>query len=349
MKPMSLLGKVFFACLLCVFASTAFAIEPIPRESGFSGFVNAGAAVLSVESNMIAGNDFGDVGKETISSIFSSPDSESDVIPVLNAEVAYTFASTRTQVFIGNRLEDFLRFDLATLVGVRQELPDESILGAAFVFSGIPTEVWADPYVQNQPRQKTDRDSRGVRLNYAKILGTGLEFQYTYRKIDLDREISGLTQLVPGSVPGVTLTIAQAQQLDRNGNRHDVELLYDYDINDEHKLVPSFIYSRYDLDGDAMSEDRFQIQLTHRYLGERFIFVTNLLYAHSEYDETNPIYLKKQDEDTFGGNFTAFYRRLFGVDGLRLMGMVLGTKGNSNIDFYESSVVGGMLSVFYKF
>jgi actin-related protein len=142
MRPTRLTSKVLAAFLLSVFATTAYAIEPIPKESGFSGFVNAGAAYLDVENNMIAGNDLGDVGKDTIGSIFDSPDSESDVIPILNAEVRYTFASTRTQLFVGNRLEDFLRFDLATLAGVKQELPDESILSVAYVFSAVPTEVF---------------------------------------------------------------------------------------------------------------------------------------------------------------------------------------------------------------
>ncbi len=345
MRPTRLTSKVLAAFLLCVSATTAFAIEPIPKESGFSGFVNAGAAYLDVKNNMIAGNDLGDVGKDTIDSIFDSPDSESDVIPVLNAEVRYTFASTRTQLFVGNRLEDFLRFDLAALAGVKQELPDESILSVAYVFSALPTEVWSDPYVESFPRQKTDRNSRGVRITYDRILGTKLQLEYTYRKIDLDDERSGQTQLVPGGF----LKPSETQLLDREGNRHDIEVLYVFDIGEKHTLIPAFDYLRDDLDGGAMSADRYRFQITHRYAGERFIFVTNLEYRYSDYDDRNPIYNKTQDGDRYGGTFTAFYRRLFGVDGLSLTGTFLALREDSNIDFYESQVVGGILSLFYRF
>ncbi len=345
MRPTSSTGKALLISLLFFLANPAFAIEPIPQESGFSGFVNAGAAYLDVKNNMIAGNDLGDVGKDTIGSIFDSPDSESDVIPVLNAEVRYTFASTRTQLFVGNRLEDFLRFDLATLAGVKQELPDESILSAAYLFSGVPTEVWTDPYVEGFPRQKTDQNSRGVRITYDRILGTRLQLQYTFRKIDLDDERSGQTQLVPGGF----LTPLETQLLDREGNRHEIEGLYVFEIGEKHTLVPAFDYTRDDLDGGAMSADRYRFQITHSYEGERFIFVTNLEYRYSDFDDRNPIYNKTRDGDRYGGSFTAFYRRLFGVDGLRLTGTFLALKEDSNIDFYESQVVGGILSVFYRF
>ncbi len=95
-----------------LFAATpAFSIQPIPQDSGFSGFINFGAGAITAKSNMIAGNDLANIGKKRIDSLTDSPDSESDVILILNGELAYTFASTRTQVFIGNTLEDFVRFE----------------------------------------------------------------------------------------------------------------------------------------------------------------------------------------------------------------------------------------------
>ena len=156
---MSWIKKSLLVLSVGIWATTAYAIEPIPEESGFSGFLNLGAVYLDVESNTIAGNDLVDVGKERIDSVFDSPDSESDVIPAINGEIAYTFASTRTQAYFGNSLEDYLRFDFSTLLGVRQELPDSSIVAASFVFSGIPTEVWEDPYVANRDRDEIGRGS----------------------------------------------------------------------------------------------------------------------------------------------------------------------------------------------
>lgn len=149
MRTKSLIGKLILACVLSIWGSAAFAIEPIPQESGFSGFMNIGGLYVDVKSNMIAGNDFADVGKKKINSIYKSPDSESDFMPMFNFEFRYTFADSRTQIYAGNTLEDFLRFDLTAQVGVRQEMPDSSVVAASFVFSSIPAEVWKDPYMAN--------------------------------------------------------------------------------------------------------------------------------------------------------------------------------------------------------
>lgn len=133
---------------------------------------------------MIAENSLADIGKSRIDSLTDSPDSESDVILVLNGELAYTLVSTRTQVFIGNSFEDFIRFEATTMAGARQEMPDSSIVALSYLFSAIPTEVWADPYVVGQNRSKTDRTSPCLRLGYDKILGSDFEIRFAWRDID---------------------------------------------------------------------------------------------------------------------------------------------------------------------
>ena len=64
---MSWIRRILIVLLVGIWATTVYAIEPIPEESGFSGFVNLGVVYLDVESNTIAGNSLGDVGKERIS------------------------------------------------------------------------------------------------------------------------------------------------------------------------------------------------------------------------------------------------------------------------------------------
>ena len=78
-----------------------------------------------------------------IDSIFASPQSQTVPALLVAAELNYTFASTRTQLFIGNRLEDILRFDIAVGLGARQELPDGSIIAASVLTTPLDLEVWA--------------------------------------------------------------------------------------------------------------------------------------------------------------------------------------------------------------
>ena len=63
-------------------APIASAIEPIPQEPGWRGFVVGGAGYIDVKSNFVAGNGMLDIGHETIDSIYDAPRSDSAWHPV---------------------------------------------------------------------------------------------------------------------------------------------------------------------------------------------------------------------------------------------------------------------------
>jgi len=330
------------ASAVIIWTGPGFSISPIPQETGISGFINVGGGGISGKSNMIAGIDFVEIGKKRIDSIFDSPDSESNVIPVLNGELAYTFGSSRTQVYIGNSFEDFIRFETVSLVGLRQELPDKSILEVSYVFSALATEVWADPYVEGQDRSKTDRSISGLRLGYDKILGSDFEGKFTWRRVNLDDELSGLTQQ--------GLTPDRANLLDREGDIYQFEVLYPFLLKKgKHILAPALSYTLMNLDGEAMANDRYQGQLTYFYTGKIFNVSANLLYAYADYKETNPIYLKSREDNIYGGSLSVFYKNLLDVERMSLVGTVANFKSDANIDFYDTTINFFSLSVLYRF
>lgn len=338
--PSAVVSGVFL--LLTGISAHAQELAPIPKESGFSGFVNAGAMFAEFESNMVAGGDFGDAGKSTINSITDSPKSESDVWPVLNLDIRYTFASTRTQLFIGNRIEDFVRLDFTNQAGVRQGFADGSSVSVAGLFTTFPTEVWADPYVAGVPRSKTDRKNTGVRLEWQRIFGSGFTTTYNYRKVKIDRELSGTTQL--------GLTPAQAQLLRREGDVHEVEGRYAWKLGERDSLVPAVRLGKRDLDGKAMANDRGELQLTWIRKGERFSMSGNAGIGRADYDSTNPIYLRKREDDFYGVSGQFFWHAPFGapkeLSALFSFGYL---REDSNINFYDAQVVFGGLSAFYTF
>ena len=51
---MNTMKMILVAVLIAGFSSLAFAIEPISKESGFSGFVNIGGLGLKAKNNMVA-------------------------------------------------------------------------------------------------------------------------------------------------------------------------------------------------------------------------------------------------------------------------------------------------------
>ena len=324
----------------------AYAIEPIPDESGLSGFLSLGAAYNSAKTNMIAGNSFGDVGNSAVDSLTNSPDSNKSGSVNFNFDLRYTFASPRTQLFVGNSLENALRYDFATQLGVAQELPGKNLVAASLLFSSIPTEVWRDPYVLYFEREETDRKSTGIRLAWDRILGSELQLQYSYRKIELDDEYSGIF---------LGLSPSERDLLDREGKVHKAETLYRFFFDSKkHTLIPAVIYTDLDLDGDAMANDGLDFQLSYGYNSDNYSLVVNVLIGYEDYDKVNPIYFKKRDEDHYGAGLIGFYHNPFGwsAPGFKRTSLYFKTdylNSDSNIDFYDTEIFSVGTGLFFRF
>nr|WP_321399296.1 DUF2860 family protein [uncultured Desulfobacter sp.] len=331
--------------LLISIVDTAYALDPIPAKSGFSGFVRAGGGAIKYKSNMVAGNKLMDAGTETIHSLTGEPDSETTGMAMVNFELAYTFDQTRTQVTLGSQLEDLAQMQLGQQLGVKQELPDKSIIMAGFLFSSIPTEVWKDPYVTGTARQETDRDSKGLRLVYDRILGSNFELSYTYRDIDVDDEQSG-------RLSGYSTAVCNLLQ--RDGENHRLELSYRFTMEKQHVLIPRFTYFQNDRDGDAMSNDGFDVQMTYMFFNDPVTLILNGCIGKADYDSANPIYNSTQDDDRFGLDFQIYYKnpfgwKPFGQENFSVFAMASYWQTDANIDFYDTEVAVGLVGVMFRF
>lgn len=341
---MKLIKYVCLACMLFLYTTTAFAIDPIPEESGFSGFLGLGAGINRIKNNMVAGNRLFDISDDRISAPLGSPDSETKGLPTVNFELKYTFADTRTQIFFGNSLEDMLRFDLATLLGVRQDLRNFGIVSASFVFNGLPTEVWKDPYDTTRKRDDTDRTSNGIRLTWDKIMGSRFQIKTTFRDTEIDKERSGMS---------LALTPAQRKMLRRDGDFFKTEVLYRLKLNENHGLAPAIIYVKEDLDGDAMSVDTFDFQLTYLYSRDRISMIVNGMIGTSENDKRNPIFRKTQKDDRFGASLAAYYRmpdwKPMGCRAFSFWGRAAYFMSDANISFYETEFIATSAGVMLRY
>src|SRR5574344_651990 len=136
-------------------------INPIPKQSGFSGFGQLGASYGEVNSNILVGPEKSE--SQRLNSLDAQA-SSSGSRPDLNLDLRYTFAESRTQLFLGNVIQDALMLDFTQQFGVRREMGDKGIGSVAYVFSGIPGEVWRDPYQMGSDRDDTDRRSEERRV-----------------------------------------------------------------------------------------------------------------------------------------------------------------------------------------
>jgi hypothetical protein len=199
--------------------------------------------------------------------------------------------------------------------------------------------------VVDQNRNETSRPSNGGRLVWDRVFGSQLQAQYTYRKIDISSEKSG------DSIP--RLTSSKRVRLKRDGDRHVGEALYRFNFAKTHTLAPAFIYTREDLDGDAMANDTYDFRLTYAYFGDPFVITANGFFGKADYHKKNPIYGKTQDDDRYGVQGNLFYKnpwgwRLFGSNPMNFYVSAAYVDIDSNIDFYDQEAILATGGVFFK-
>jgi len=281
----------------------AAAIEPVPNAVGWRGFVILGVGHTDLRSNLVAGNRMIDVGSPVSESIAARPSSDDTFHPVVTGELNYTFVNG-WQAFLGTSLEDAITMDPVSQLGVRRNLGDAGTIQGGFLFSGISTITWKDPYAEDTQRKETDRDSTGVRLQWDRIMGTAFELTLSYRDISHDTELSG---------QGVTSVACDAvcqAMLRRDGDQYsaDVSYLYRLGSGRNHLLRPLVRYAIADREGDAVAGDSYWLQLSYVYLDPAFTVTSNIAYGQLTRDERHPLFGVKTDADRFGVDATLLYR-----------------------------------------
>lgn len=332
------------AGILLLGANFAAALEPIPEESGFSGFVQPGAGYLWFKSNMVASFFNYDLSKKTTHSLNDSPDSQTTGVVLAPFALRYTFASTRTQFFLGTDLTNLIRFDYSQQLGIKQEIGKLGLLQGGILASGIPAKVWKDPYAVNTNRKETSRQSNGARLVWDRIGGSQLQLQYTYRHIDISSEKSGNS---------LALTQSQRRRLRRDGDSQEAQVLYRFKLDNRQILAPAFTYTYDDREGSAMKNDAYDFQLTYTYLGDPITFTATGSIGWADYDKKNPIYGKTENDDNYAIQSIVYYKnpwnwRLFGSNPMNFYINAAYAYNNANIDFYDQEAFLATAGVLFR-
>jgi hypothetical protein len=337
--------RLFLLALLTVgVAPTAMAIDPIPSTPGWRGFVVVGGGYADLRSNTVAGNNLIDIGQPTISSVAQRPRSDNTFYPVVTGEINYTFGNG-WQAFFGTALEDAITLDGVTQLGARKDLGSVGIVQGGLLFSGIPTQVWEDPYAEGVRRQDTDRDSTGLRLQWDRILGTGFELTFSYRDISIDTERSG------EGVKSVACAAACRDLLRRDGDQYhfDASYLFRLGQGQRHLVRPMLRYTIDDRDGEAISGDSYRLQLSYVFLGQGYTVASNIAYGSSSMDARNPIFGARTDTDGVVVESTLFYRLPFESGRWQAVGSVLWGEGDSNVAFHDTELFMITAGVMYRF
>jgi hypothetical protein len=322
----------------------ALAIEPIPTTPGWRGFVVVGGGYADLKSNTVAGNNLIDIGQPVIDSVSQRPRSDDTFHPVVTGEINYTFDGG-WQAFFGTSLEDAVTLDGVTQLGARKDLGGNGILQGGFLFSGIPTQVWEDPYAEGVRREETDRDSAGLRLEWDRILGSAFDVTLSYRDISIDTERSGQ------GVTSVACDAACQDLLRRDGDQYSFDVSYLYRLGEgrRHLVRPLVRYTTDDRDGASMSSDGYRLQLSYVFLGQGYTVASNLAYGSSSFDARNPIFGARTDTDGIVLDSTLFYRLPIESGRWQAVGSVLWGEGDSDVAFHDTEIFMISAGVMYRF
>ncbi|WP_019615792.1 DUF2860 family protein [Psychromonas ossibalaenae] len=334
--------KQLFPAALLVFTMNTYAsdVTAIPQQSGWDGFLMGGLGNTQFSSNFVSGTQMNSLSSAETDSLYNSPHTESSFAVQYNFDIRYTFAHSGTQIVLGNLMQDALRLDFSQQLGIRQKVNNEGIVSVSYLFSGMPSEVWADPYQTDAQRSSTEKSANGVRLGWEQVWATPLTLTYTRREQSLTEESSGRS---------LDLTANEQQSLDRNGTINSLEGAYRWRLQNNQQLTGALIWENYDLQGDAMSRTRIGGQLTHSLSTQNYTIVSNLYAGALLYDENNPVYDTKTDTAETAVNVSLFRHNLFGVNSLSGLAAVLWGQSNSQEDFFDSTITRVSVGVVYKF
>ncbi|MEZ5573854.1 MAG: DUF2860 family protein [Halioglobus sp.] len=282
--------KLALSLAISTLAMSASAMDAMPKEAGFSGFLAAGAAGGNVESNFLAKVLGIDLSNDNIYS-YDSPSQTDIIIPSFNYNLGYTFSNLKTRIYAGTAVEDSLDFSSNTVIAVRHDFDSLGGIELAGLAPGVAkTEVWENPYQLVQDRSATERTTSGGRLTWDNMFGTGLEFVANVRKVNIDDERSG---------QGLGLSASEQKLLDREGDVSRYELGYALDCADNLVVTPSVAYIDRDLDGKAMAQDGYELGLSVVYSADNYTWLNRVVYQSLDGDQENPIFNQTNDAEVY--------------------------------------------------
>ena len=228
-------------------------------------------------------------------------------------------------------MESSLDFTTNTVLALRHDfdfIGHFELAGLADSQAGL--KVWEDPYLLGQKRKATDYETNGGRLTWDKMFGSNIELIASARKIDIDDEKSG---------QGLGLSASERKLLEREGDVTRGELGYVFELSGgEHFIRPSVAYIDRDLDGDAMSQDGYELGVLFVYNNADYTWVNHASYRALDGDKENPIFGIKNDAKVYSLASELRIPDPFGWKKWTTSVGVLWARNDADINFNKSNV-----------
>jgi hypothetical protein len=305
--------------------------EPIPNSKGWNGYVRLGVGYLHFRNNQVAQFMSYRLNETQIESIDEVPTPQNTALLTFPLEIGYTFVPYKTHIFIGNQIEDLIRFDVTQQLGFKQRLWSFGTLHTGLLYTGLPTKVWEDPFLTNAERTATARTAFGYLVALDQIGGSGFRVQYAYRDVRLKTERSGAS---------LNLVSEDQALLDRNGAMHSVKIWYRFFFQQKHRVSPELELISDKRKGEARSRTNYHLAVNYIRNFKKLMFISNARIGWSTYDAVHPVYGVKQFDRKYGLTISTFVAnpwnyKLFGDKPWRFVFTAGYNYVDANIEFYQ--------------
>jgi hypothetical protein len=319
--------------MLLIGTGSAWALDPIPTESGFSGRAQLMLGVTDSETNLMKGSSLWDLGAERASALDSGADDEDDTFPLVGAHIAYTFGN-RNQVYLEGDVGEIVTMELLSEIGFRKQFETLGIVSLGLLTNGLlKQETWRDPYDTTvSSRSDSDFDSSGVRFQWGWIGDIPIEFEFKYLERDVDKERSGAALVAANAI-----TAQQAQLLERDGDDYQGELRYVW-RNEGWALIPYIGYTSADRDGDAIKYDGWHGGLNGGWRNENWIIGGGVKLGSKSSDAANPVFNERVDGDFYEIALSVDYKLpFFGGENWYASGVIAYADEDAEVEFHDQT------------
>ncbi|ENT9002566.1 DUF2860 family protein [Vibrio parahaemolyticus] len=313
--------------LICLFtlislsATTAQAADP----SRFNGEFSLNTGVSSTSSNLDVN------GSDTLSGLGKGSRTNDAFIAPLGS-LSYSLNEQNNQrVYIGTSRDDLAVGTLAFEVGYQYDYSDGTQLDIGYLPTVVADEVWSNPYLIGEKRDKSDRSGNAYRLKLSNLLGTGLSFDMVYANTEIENEA-----IVDPA-------------LHRDSDTYFFKGQYRSMLSLNSGYVSALSYTDHNAQGKAASYNGYQGELTYFYVGQNYALSLTGSYAYRDFDAINPIFSKQRNDDVYRVFLAYEYKNIPGWDNWSVTSFVGSTITSSNIDFYSNENMIVTLGMNYKF
>jgi len=309
-------------------------------QPGLSGFFQLSGSYFSFRTNTISAFLRNSTSETITHSLQEKPLKQQLYSTLVATELRYTFPKRKYQLYFGGSMLDLVRLEMIQQLAFRRLLVNNGFISVGVIGASIPVAVWEDPYAVGIERVGTNRNTKGIRVEWSNIYNSNFVLRYDIRSIKINERSGDFLALMP----------EERTMLDRNGSVHRLTLGYHKKYGEQHTIIPSLIFGYSNANGEAKKGYGLSLDVSHIYKKNRLAFATNITGGIRKYRANNPIYDKRQTNGEFGFTESVFYQLNNNPRATLLLNATFAyVLSDSNIDFHSQSSLLAQVGIVLRF